>query len=189
MAKGKKADEQTLEVARAFLAAGESVAEVSRKLKVPESTVRGWRKRFEAEDAEIAEAEKTPVEGGGGKELLVHYQMGEFAELRAQKKREMIERAWRIIEKSQMLTEKGLDRAIEDAPRIDDVLRLLATVGGAMSATELKAAFKVLTELKLMDVGKLSSVMGTMYDKQALACREETEILGGSVDVRRFEDL
>ena len=189
VAKGKKADEQTLEVARAFLAAGESVAEVSRKLKVPESTVRGWRKRFEAEDKEAAEAAKTPVEGGGGKELLQHYTSDSFAELRALKKREMIERAWRIIEKSQMLTEKGLDRAIEDAPKIDTVLTLLSTVGGAMSATELKAAFKTLAELRLMDVGKLSSVMGTMYDKQALAFGEETEILGGSVAVKRFEDL
>ena len=189
MAKGKKADEQTLEVARAFLAAGESVAEVSRKLKVPESTVRGWRKKFEREDEGAAEAAKMPVEGGGGRELLQHYASDNFAELRALKKREMIERAWRIIEKSQLLTEKGLDRAIEDADKIDNVLLLLSSMGSQMSAGEFKAALKVLTELKVMDVGKLSSVMGTMYDKQALAFGEETAILGGSVDVRRFEDL
>ena len=152
---------------------------------MPESTVRGWKKKFEREDAEADEATQSTVDGGGGKELLVHYTTN-FAELRALKKREMIERAWRIIEKTQMLTEKGLDRAIEDAPKIDGVLTLLSTVGSQMSGTELKAALKTLTELKLMDVGKLSSVMGTMYDKQALALGEATENVG---EARRFEDM
>ena len=50
MAQGKKTDEQTLEVARAYLATGETVAAVARRLSVPESTVRGWRKKFEREE-------------------------------------------------------------------------------------------------------------------------------------------
>lgn len=188
MAQGKKTDEQTLEVARAYLAAGETVASVSRRLKVPESTVRGWRKRFEREEG-VQDAPKNAAEGVGGKELLQHYASDNFAELRAQKKREMIERAWRIIEKAQAKVERDLDRAIEKEKFIDHAIVLLGTVGDQMSAGELKATYKTLRELKIDDIGKLSTVMGTMYDKQALAIGEETEILGGSVAVRRFEDM
>ena len=188
MAQGKKTDEQTLEVARAYLAAGETVASVSRRLKVPESTVRGWRKRFEREEG-AQDAQKNAAEGGGGKELLSHYASGDFAELRAQKKREMIERAWRIIEKAQAKVERDLDRAIEHEERIDDALLLLSTMGEDMSTEDKKKCFKVLSQLRIDDIGKLSTVMGTMYDKQALAIGEETEILGGTVAVRRFEDL
>lgn len=189
VAKGKKADEQTLEVARALLAARVPVAEVSRKLKVPESTVRGWRKRFEAEDAEAREAQNNAQNSGGGKELLSYYTSENFAELRAQKKREMIERAWRIIEKAQAKVERELDRAIEREGQIDEALFLLGTMGENLSVAEQKRCFKVLSEMQMSDIGKLSTVMGTMYDKQALAIGEETEILGGSVTVRRFEDL
>ncbi len=191
MAQGKKTDEQTLEVARAYLATGETVASVARRLSVPESTVRGWRKKFEREDsqAQSVTPEKNTAEGGGGKELLQHYASDNFAELRAQKKREMIERAWRIIEKAQAKVERDLDRAIEKEKFIDNAIVLLGTVGDQMSASELKATFKTLREMKIDDIGKLSTVMGTMYDKQALAMGDETEILGGTVAVRRFEDL
>ena len=191
MAQGKKTDEQTLEVARAYLATGETVASVARRLSVPESTVRGWRKKFEREEgeAESRKPEKSTAEGSGGKELLQHYASDNFAELRAQKKREMIERAWRIIEKAQAKVERDLDRAIEKEKFIDNAIVLLGTVGDQMSASELKATFKTLREMKIDDIGKLSTVMGTMYDKQALAMGDETEILGGTVAVRRFEDL
>ena len=188
MAQGKKTDEQTLEVARAYLAIGETVASVARRLSVPESTVRGWRKKFECEDS-AKEQPQNAAEGGGGKDLLSHYASGDFAELRAQKKREMIERAWRIIEKAQAKVERDLDRAIEKEKFIDNAIVLLGTMGEQMSAAELKATYKTLRELKIDDIGKLSTVMGTMYDKQALAIGEETEILGGTVAVRRFEDM
>lgn len=39
--------------------------------------------------------------------------------------------------------------------------------------------------VKEMDIGKLSTVMGTMYDKQALASNEATEI----VQVKSLEDF
>ena len=185
MARGKKTDEQTLEVARAYLAARETVAAVAGRLSVPESTVRGWRKRFEKEDA-ATDAAKKPVGGGGGKEMLQHYASADFAELRAQKKREMIERAWRIIEKAQAKVERDLDRAIEKEKQIDNAITLLGTVGSEMSSSEIKATFKVLRELKIDDIGKLSTVMGTMYDKQALAMGDATENVGVA---KRFEDM
>ena len=45
-----------------------------------------------------------------------------------------------------------------------------------------------MTELKLPDIGKLSSVMGTMYDKRALAKGEPTENIGGTAIIK-FEDM
>ena len=44
-----------------------------------------------------------------------------------------------------------------------------------------------LLELKAPDIGKLSSVMGTMYDKRALANGEPTENVGG--DATTEEEL
>ena len=39
------------------------------------------------------------------------------------------------------------------------------------------------------DVGKLASVISSAYEKQALIKKEATQIIEGSVQVRKFEDL
>jgi hypothetical protein len=46
----------------------------------------------------------------------------------------------------------------------------------------------MVASLKCDDLGRLVAILGTLYDKQALANREETEIVGGSV-VAKFEDM
>ena len=46
-----------------------------------------------------------------------------------------------------------------------------------------------LKALKNFKLSELSTLIGTMYDKQALANKEATTIVGGNITVRKFEDL
>ena len=45
------------------------------------------------------------------------------------------------------------------------------------------------TDLEKADMRAISTVLGTIYDKQALASAEPTQIVEGKVEMIRFEDL
>ena len=170
MAQGQKLDEKTVELIRTYLAAGCSEAETARKMGLPKSTVHSWKKRFEREAPPKGENEQS------------------FAQLRTQNKEKFIDDAWEIVSAAQRRIKHALERAERMEEQIENAIVLLGSMGGTMSKEEIKAAFAVLTEAKLMDVGKLASVMGVMYDKRALAAKEPTEIVDGSVEMR-FEDF
>ena len=95
-----------------------------------------------------------------------------------------------IIKKRRQRWEEKHDLAyaIEHRAKIDKAIDVLCRRGEELTTQELKACVKVLLELKLPDIGKLSSVMGTMYDKRALARGEPTENIGGTA-VIKFEDM
>lgn len=84
----------------------------------------------------------------------------DLVKLRQQKKEEFIRNAWRTIGKAHTLIEKRIDRAMEnpDDPECE------------------------------INVRELSTVLGTLYDKQALACKDATTIVEANATVR-FEDL
>ena len=85
----------------------------------------------------------------------------DLVKLRQQEKEKLVRNAWRIIGKSQTLIERRIDKALNnpDNPECE------------------------------MGVRELSTVLGTLYDKQALACKDATEVVEGSVVLTRFEDL
>lgn len=85
----------------------------------------------------------------------------DLAKLRQQEKEKLVRNAWRIIGKSQQLIERRIDKALDNPndPECE------------------------------MGVRELSTVLGTLYDKQALACKDATEVVEGTVAMRRFEDL
>jgi transposase-like protein len=183
VAKGQKLDEQQIEVIRAYLAAGSSLAETARQMGLPKSTVATYKKRFETECQDENEQPRTQ-KGACAR-------VGDartFEELRAQNKERFIENAGEIVSMSQYLVRYNLERAIEQREKIDRAIDVLCERGQDLSVQELKGCIRVLLELKLPDIGKLSSVMGTMYDKRALARGEPTEVVEGSA-VLRFEDL
>ncbi len=84
----------------------------------------------------------------------------DLAKLRQLKKQEFIDDAWRIIGKAQKLIERRID--------------------GAMNEPNNPA--------KEINIRELSTVLGTLYDKQALANQEATSIVEGGVSLK-FEDL
>ena len=114
-----------------------------------------------------------------------------LVELRAKKKKEFVNKAWRSIELSQSLLERKLQRALEQEKQIDELMVLVDETARDEGMTQ-EVRRGLLSKIALLhcdDLGKISQVLGVLYDKQALACKEETEIVGGSVTLRRFEDL
>lgn len=193
MAKGQKLEEKQIEVMRAYLAAGTSLAETARKMGLPKSTVATWKKRFEGEKPATAndlDLERPRTEKGAGARALGESQgSGQtFEELRTMNTEQFIRDAGEIVGMSQQLVKHDLAYAIEHRAKIDKAIDVLCRRGEELTTQELKACVKVLLELKLPDIGKLSSVMGTMYDKRALARGEPTENIGGTA-VIKFEDM
>lgn len=168
MAKGKKYNEDVKEKAYALFASGNSYAFVSEKLGIPESTLRGWRKQ--PSNAENEE---------------------KLAELRAKKKQEFVDRAWRSIELSQNIMERRLRRALEQENEIDELLLLVDESARDEGLTqEMKRGLLTrVSALHCDDLGKLVQVQGVLYDKQALANKEATEIVDGQVTLKKFEDF
>ena len=189
MAKGQKLEEKQIEVMRAYLAAGSSLAETARKMGLPKSTVATWKKRFEGERPTATDdldlEQPRPQKGAGARAL----ESGQsFEELRTLNQERFIADAGEIVGMSQQLVKHNLACAIEHREKIDKVIDLLYERGEVLTPQEIKACVKVLLELKQPDIGKLSSVIGTMYDKRALARGEPTENVSGTT-VIRFEDM
>lgn len=103
----------------------------------------------------------------------------EFETLRIKKKKEFVENAWRIIEKANKLLEKKLDVALKNQGELDE---LLAKMRGEIDYKKLAEKVKA---IKIDNLSNLTTAIGTLYDKQALCNREETQIVG----TRKLEDF
>ena len=166
--KGKKYDPEVKERALALLAVNDSVSKVAKELNLPWSTVDCWKK----------DALKDAASGDG------------FVKLREQKKEDFINGAWDIVMRAQRLITKRLDRAEKQESELDRLLDEIECIPDEeLSDVQRRMLVKRITDLKLDDIGKLGTVMGTMFDKHALALNQPTAIHGGEVVVRRFEDL
>lgn len=99
--------------------------------------------------------------------------------IRNQKKREFVNNAWRIIEKANKLLEKKLDVALKNQGELDE---LLAKMRGELDYKKLAEKVKA---IKIDNLSSLTTAIGTLYDKQALCNREETQIIG----TRKLEDF
>lgn len=155
MAQGKKYNDDIKERAFALLMCNNSVADVSKALNLPYSTIKTWKSKYLAKGAELAEKAKNGTADSADEGEL------DLAKLRQQEKDKLVRNAWRIIGKSQRLIERRIDKALNNPDNPDCE----------------------------MGVRELSTVLGTLYDKQALACKDATEVVEGTVALTRFEDL
>ena len=160
MAQGKKFGAEIREKALALLASGKSVPDVARELGLKYSTVYGWNVKQGTDDPH-------------------------FEELKSLKKEEFIKNAWNCVMESQSLIMKRLERARRSEEAIDKLIDEVES-DSDLSYPERKALITKLAAIKLDDVSKLGVIMGTMYDKYALASNEPTVNHGGVV---RFEEL
>ncbi|MBR2474173.1 MAG: transposase [Clostridia bacterium] len=164
MAQGKKYPQEIKEKALALLAVNTNVSAVARELGLPRSTIVTWQQ--EAENDE------------------------DFGKLRQQKKEEFISGAWDIVMRAQRLINRRLDRAEKEEAELDRLLDEVECMSDdELSDAQRRVLVKRITDLKLDDIGKLGTVMGTMFDKHALALNQPTTIHGGEVAVRKFEEL
>ena len=52
-----------------------------------------------------------------------------------------------------------------------------------------RSLYSKISAIKIENVRELSTVLGTLYDKQALANKEATAIVEGDIKVKKFEDF
>ena len=173
MARGKKIDDETRERAFAMLSTNYGAAYVAKKLGIPYSTVKTWEKRWLEESKNNAKGKSKKTKS--------------LEELRSEKKEQFVISAWRSIENATNLLERRIDRAMFNDLALDKLLDIVAEADIAkMSQAEKNAIFQKVAALKLESLRELATVIGTLYDKQALAMKEPTVNVGGIV---KFEDM
>lgn len=162
--RGKKYNDDIKEKAIALLATNNNTSEVARKLNINPNTLHTWKTNLEKEQTE--ESKK-------------------FAKLREEKKEKFIDKAWEIIEQAQDLLERRIARALASEEQLDEMLaELLRTEG--LTNEDRKALCKKMFAIKVEDISKLTTALGTLYDKQAVAngdCTSKEEVV-----IKKFED-
>ena len=147
MAQGSKYTDEQKEQALAMLTTM-SFKAVSKSLKIPENTLRDWKNN----------AEKINPE---------------FVKLRNKKKEEFVEKAWNIIGKANLLIEKKIDRALSAEDDIENIIKK-AKNSENLDKDDIANLIKNIHKLGIENIGQVSTVIGTLYDKQALINKEAT---------------
>lgn len=165
--RGQKYNDDIKEKAFAMLQINNSLSYVARELGVPRSTLVSWTKS----------ADKEATESGGDT----------LADIREQRKERFINTAWDSIDLAMELIHRRLIRAEEAENQIDELIKKLTAAD--LPPKEMKELTKKLLALKIEDVRTLTVVLGTLYDKQALASKEATAIIDSNMQITSFEDL
>lgn len=195
------------------LQAGESASAVSREMKIPRSTLLGWLKGAEkgveptgagARKKTTRAREKTSAGSTGGKNSekgIVKSEKvtgeekksdAEKAEEKEQKRKSaLIESkkkfstdSWDNIKKAQKIINRRLDRALRQEDVMDEIVNIVLEADGEdLSEDQKKALLQKLRKIRVDDVRDVVVVIGTLYDKQALANDEATNIIEGGLQV------
>lgn len=170
MARGQKYNDDLKEKAFALLAVNNSVSLVAKELGLPRSTVKTWKEIYDKE----AEASGEPT----------------IANLRQENKKRFVDDAWRLIDKTKTLLERRLDRALTNEDELDELLDEICKLDNKeLTNEQRKALYSKIKTLKLEQTKELAVVLGTLYDKQALANKEATAIIDGNITYKKFEDF
>ena len=149
MAKGKKTDNETIYKVMLSYITTRNYSETARQLDMPESTVRKI------------------VDDNKDKE--------EFATLCEQKRDEFVEKADKIIYKATSLLEKRLDTALENQDELESILdEAMQLDNKEFNDSQKKALIKRISKLQVNALNEITTAIGTMYDKRALAKGEPT---------------
>ncbi len=148
------------ELAYALYAVSGNVSQVADKLGIPRSTVGEWLKKYSPDALE---------------------------EIRRAHKEVFISEAWAMIGDAQTILSRRLNRAINSEDAIDELIRIVEERPDEELSDDVKKnLIKRLKAISCEDISKVATVMGTLYDKSALASKEATAIIGGTV---KFEDF
>ncbi len=154
--KGSKYSDEDRERAEKLLAAGKTPSEVAKEMGIAINTIRGWKKNFE--------------------------ETQNFAELRAEYKKQFEEQTSSIIDKGLTLIERRLDAAINYEEELDglieDYKNACAELGDDVDPNVIKKLVMKVATMKCDDVGKLSIMIATLFDKRALSQGAPTQNIG-----------
>ena len=145
--RGKKYPDDVREQAFAMYAVCGSYAETAKKLGVAESTVKTWVKNKKPDG---------------------------FDELRRKNKRSFVERAGAIIDKGMDLLDRRISTALDFENELAELLSELST-DDEIPPAQKKAIAQKLSALQIQSIRDLTTAIGTLYDKRALAQGESTE--------------
>ncbi len=201
MAKGKKYNDDIKEKAFALLACNNNAQVVADKLGLPYTTVKTWEKNWirqaqerEARQRTLQEMPKSEddTEGASTKPVTksTRFEDESLIELRKKKKEEFVEDAWGLIGKIRSLLERRLDRALDSENVLDELVEEITKLDHKqLTDSQRKALYCKMSAIKIESVKELAVVLGTLYDKQALANKEATAIVEGNIAVKKFEDF
>jgi IS30 family transposase len=149
--RGKKTTDEKKEEVRAviYLNPEASNRDIAKQTNLPESTVREVKKDIVNTD--------------------------EFDEVRSQKKREFIGRAWNVVQKALELTERRFNKALDNEAEFDELMSQIAS-DGDMTAKQKESLISKLRAVEMANIKDIAITLGTIYDKQALASGEPTQI-------------
>lgn len=145
--KGRYSDE-VREMAKHLFAAENNFRAVAKKVGVSEATVRNWAKEWKQDP--------------------------EFDVLCDKKKASFVEKADKIIDSGLELLMRRFNKALEFERELDVILRRLSE-DDECEGSELTEFAKKTHELKLQNIREITTAIGTLYDKRALAKGESTE--------------
>lgn len=149
MAKGKKLNNEIIYKIMLSYAVTRNYSETGRNLNVPESTVR--------------------------KVIADNKDNEDFAILCGKKRDEFVEKANQIIDKATNLLEKRLDTALEKQEELEEILEeALSMENEEFNTSEKKALIKRINKLQINGLSEITTAIGTMYDKRALAQGDPT---------------
>lgn len=186
--RGKKFNDDIKEKAFALLATNNNAKVVADTLGLKYTTVKTWEKKFlkEAEEQQKAKAEAENNQEAEDKQDT-NLRTENLVELRNKKKKEFVDSSWNIISKAQTLLERRITRALENEDELDNLVSEIEQLDYKdLSQEQRKALHRKMAAIKVEDVGKLATMLGTLYDKQALANNEATSKVDGVI---RIEDI
>lgn len=149
MAKGKKTDTETVYKIMISVFSTNNFNETARQLNIPVKTVETlYKKNIKKE---------------------------EFAKLCIDKKEEFADKATRIIDKATTLLEQKIDIALEQQEELNKILDdVMDLKDKDANYKRKKALANKIEALQLNRLSELTTAVGTLYDKRALAQGEST---------------
>ena len=156
MPRGEKYNDDVRYRAFALLAASNNVSAVARQLNLPESTVRGWKKQYEADPD------------------------GEFAKVRAHKKREFAAKAFLAMDAGMDVLVRRIQRAAQQEDVLDELCDAVIEGGEELTKAQRKELYAKFFALRCEDISKVASVVGILHDKQSRAEQGEGGAGGGT---------
>lgn len=146
-----------------------SMRYVSRELNIPVGTLAGWKKE---RDAKAIEQGTDTIE-----------------QLRAKKKEEFVHKAWDLIGDAMDVAQTRIARAKQIENNVDIVADALIKNAKVIEEQAgigwfaLQNLVKDLRETKNFKLSEITTLVGTLYDKQCLATKEPTSIMGGTMTI------
>ena len=157
MARGQKYNDDIKEKAYALLTTNNSVSYVAKKLNVPRSTVKTWKEQYDKKAKESGE--------------------DDIAKLRQKNKEKFVEKAWKLIDDSMAVAQRRIARELEFEDNVDIVAQALKKNAKKIEETagvgwfELLNLINKLKALKNFKLVEISTLIGTIFDKQEVAGR------------------